>query len=102
MAEVKDVIPLKGILTMDIYIAACIVSNCVYVLGFGQNADCHCLSVLRITKDEEHQFRIISPWISGLRLSFSNLSVSATSKLILLSGQQGQNLPVLSIYNANG
>src|SRR5688572_2673585 len=70
MAEVKDVIPLPGIRPKDI--AACSVSNCVYVQVVGAESEPD--SILRITKAEEHQF-VISPWITDLKLR--TISVSA-------------------------
>src|SRR5688572_27002008 len=45
MAEVKDVIPLSRMWPIDM--AACSVSNCVYIL----DRDRYCPSIFRITKD---------------------------------------------------
>src|SRR5688572_14708602 len=53
MAVVKDVIALpENMRTEDI--AACNVSNCVYVGLLDQNRELQCSSILRITRDEEH------------------------------------------------
>ena len=81
MADVKDVIELPGISPVEI--AGCSASNCVYVL----NEESHCHSVLRITKEEEHQFNI-SPWISDLRLPISSISVSSNGNLVILSRER--------------
>lgn len=97
VAEVKDVIPLPGISPFDI--AACAVSNCVYVLT--EESKCH--SVLRITKDEEHKFSI-SPWISDLRQSCNlpKICVSANGSLLVLTQQDKPSPAVVSIYTAYG
>ena len=59
LAEVKDIIELPGLDLLDI--AVCNVSNCVYVLV--QTSDFS--AILRITKNEQHQFEI-STWIEDL------------------------------------
>ena len=93
MAEVKDIIALpEQLLPVDI--EGCNVSNCVYVL---------CLksinpSVLRITKDGEHQFNI-TPWISDVRPGISTISVLPNGHL---SVPNGHDPVVVSIYDANG
>lgn len=95
MAEGKYVVVPQSTFAVDI--AACNASNCVYVLGLSAE----CFSVLRITKDEDHQFSI-SPWLNGLSLPFSTISVSANGGLIILSGSEGQNPAGVSVYDPNG
>src|SRR5688572_22288243 len=76
MVDVKDVIPLPGIRVPPNGLAACSVSNSVYVQHEErQNKTWVCLSVWRITRDEERQF-YVSPWLSDLRLDYSSISVS--------------------------
>lgn len=67
--EMKCVIPLQGILPDDI--AGCSLSDCIYVL----TENLQCQSILRITKDEENQFKM-SPWIPDLKLVAPTISVS--------------------------
>lgn len=94
MAEVKDVIPLPGIRPRGL--AACAVSNCVYLLN---RKEFHLISVLCITKDAENKFTI-SPW-KNLWLPNPTISVTVDGSLIL-SRQRWGNLAVISIYNASG
>ena len=95
MAQVKDVIQLPRRNAKAI--AACSVSNCLYVLYMDNPG----ITMLRITKDEEHQFNI-SPWISDHKLSDANISVTANGSLIIASNLQRGRPVLVSIYNADG
>ena len=97
MLDVKDVIPLVGILPVDM--AACNVSNCLYVL----RKETHCRSVLRITRNEEQQFNVF-PLITDLSLSLSDvgLFVSVNGSILILSPQIIPNPSAVSVYDARG
>lgn len=95
IAEIKDVISLPGRCLGAI--AACNVSNCVYAyLGAVP-------SVVRITKDEEHQFNI-SPFINDSRIMqhCPTMSVSANGSLLFFLEEEREAPPTVAIYNANG
>lgn len=95
MTVVHDVIPLPGILPVDM--TACNVSNCVYLLKQERN----CFSVLRITKTENVPF-IVSPWIRDLKLDISSIFVSSKGNVLLLSVKKGQDSSAVSTYNVDG
>lgn len=95
--HVKDVIPLP-----EIYpecMAACVVSNCVYILYRKRRSH---IRILRITRVGEHLFNI-TPFLTDVWMPNPRptLSVSASGSLIF-SRQQKNELPVISIYNADG
>lgn len=100
MAEVPVVIAMPGIRPIDI--AACNVSNCLYV--HGRNEESHEDSILRITREEDNQFKIHT-WISDLRCVIFYMNVSTKGTLIVHSIR----LPckavvekVISIYSPYG
>lgn len=104
-AVAKDVIPLPGLFAVDM--AGCVFSNCVYVLCKDRKRK-HSLSILRITKDEEHRF-MVSPFVTAcgsgnVRESLlTRLSVAANGNLVLMWDQQEPNAVVnIQVYRADG
>lgn len=96
----KDVLRLSEFYTGQGDMAACNLSNCIYVLNAGRR---QVSSVARITKDE-HQFGI-SVWIKNLRLpvcDVGTISVAANGNVIILSRQRSSMPVVVGIYDASG
>ena len=101
MAEVRDVIQLPGIRPGTI--AACSISNCVYVCHVDLEELTKPDSVLRIKKTEEQPFTM-SPWITDIMLPLVTISVSDHGSLITLSSYPGpiSIYSIIRIYAANG
>ena len=78
---------------------SCCISNCVYVLCIDLAWEHY--SILRITKDGEHQFNV-SPWICDPELPGCSLSVSVNFNLIAHSMRKGHTHWALSGYNTHG
>ena len=101
IAEVRDVIPLPGMHPTTI--AACSISNCVYVCNVDLEEFSNSDSVLRITKTEK-QLYTMSSWITDIQLKLRNISVSDHGSLITLSSYPGlaSVYSFVRIYAANG
>lgn len=84
LTKVKYVIALPGTSPLDI--AACNVSNCVYVLvDTKPTKEAYHYSILRITENKAHRFNSL-PWIRALHLQdFACISVSDNGSLIVRS-----------------
>lgn len=96
MAEVQDVvIALPGITSV---MTACSVSNCLYVLA--KDKELPRSSVLRISRDEGHQFNI-QTFMSDLSCSIYYMTVSAEGNLIIVSKTEGTDSEIVSIYCPN-
>lgn len=95
MAEVKDVISLSGLHPYNI--AACSVSDCIYVLN--RKLHRH-YSILCITKDGDH-WSTVTVLINDICLHVPTLCVTASGNLIV-SSQQTEKLPAISVFNADG
>src|SRR6218665_283735 len=95
MAEVKDVIPLPRLRAK--IVAACSVSNYLYVLSSKR----HRCSIVRVGKDGEH-WSAVTPLISGIYLEEPTLSVTDSGSLITSGQQTSNDLPVISVWDANG
>lgn len=104
MEEVKEVIPLSGIVTEVQFMASCNVSNCVYV-GLCRkegNRDYLAFEVSRIWKGVEHKFNV-SPWINHSAYPCRMMTVSANGSLTALSYYRDDyNDSVVCVYNADG
>ena len=95
IAVVEDVIPLPGMRARKL--VACHVSNCLYIMNAVTS---NTISVLRITKIDEHQFDM-STLIGELFLRDPDLTVTPNGCLIL-SRRNISRLSVIRIYDANG
>jgi len=94
-AEVEDIIDLSEHTPLDI--AVCNVSNCVYALVDATDGVSDAYSILRITKNEEHQFES-STWIEDVsKEGYPCISVSANGILIIRSYPL-----MICTYDANG
>jgi len=94
MQEVKEVIPLPG--TDAQFMAGCNVSDCLYICV--TQGDSIYPSVLRISRDEDHTFKI-SSWKTDDRVIWV-MTVSANGSLVILSSSGLRSSA--AVYNADG
>ena len=94
--EVKEIIPLPR--SRPVSLAACSVSNCVYVLNRKVHKLNH-VSVMRIARDGEQW--VVSTLIGDLCMPKSMLCVAENGSLIL-SRDQSKLCDAISMYDANG
>lgn len=95
---VKD-IPLPGM--NPISIAACSVSNCIYILN---NEPDNC-SVLRLTIIDKPFVSQTSPFISNLQRQFIDLCIEANGSLVMSRkaiGEESSVTCVISVYRSDG
>lgn len=77
MAEVKEVIPLPGLRTYSI--AACNVSDCVYILCRVRG---HQFSIWRIVRDDDDHWSTASLVISDIYLPCPAMHVTAKGRIV--------------------